>query len=105
MSRVALDGDSAANLASRLAEAQTRLGALRTELTELLADADAALGGDAAATAFRRGFAGTGAAAVDSLSTVATLLESRRRGLVSGVEALTDADADVAGFPPGQQHA
>ncbi|MFV3115495.1 hypothetical protein [Gordonia amicalis] len=95
--RVAADVGTAADLSARLANAETRLGTVHSELVELLADIDCAVGVGEAALAFRRGFGPPSAETGDLLRSVIVRLAEHRQALTHGVESLADADADAAG--------
>lgn len=94
--RVAADVGTAADLAARLANAETRLGTVHSELVELLADIDIAVGTGEGALAFRRGFGPASAESTDLLRTAVTRLAEHRTALTRGVESIAEADTDAA---------
>ncbi|MBD0861241.1 hypothetical protein IA539_08445 [Gordonia sp. zg691] len=94
--RVTADVGSVTDLSARLANAEARIGTVRSELVELLADIDSALGVGDPARAFRRGFCPVGVEVTDALHAAGDRLGDQRRALVAGVRALADADADAA---------
>ncbi|AZZ81915.1 MULTISPECIES: hypothetical protein [Gordonia] len=100
--RIAADVGTAADLSARLANAEARLGTVHSELVELLADIDTAVGVGEGAMAFRRGFGPASIESSDLLRTAVARLAEHRRALTSGVESLAAADADAAAaFEPG----
>ncbi|GAC00614.1 hypothetical protein GONAM_16_01140 [Gordonia namibiensis NBRC 108229] len=99
---MAADVGTAADLSARLANAESRLGTVHSELVELLADIDTAVGVGESAMAFRRGFGPASADASDLLCSAVARLAEHRRALTTGVESLASADADAAAaFEPG----
>lgn len=94
--RIAADVGTAADLSARLANAESRLGTVHSELVELLVDIDTAVGVGEGATAFRQGFGPASAESSELLRTAVSRLAEHRRALTSGVESLASADADAA---------
>ena len=68
---------------------------MHSELLELLADADTAIGVGAAASAFRQGF-GPATQVTDLLRDLTTRLGAYREVVTWGVDAVADADHDAA---------
>ena len=93
--RLAVDPMAATDLSTRLAKAETRLQTVHSELLELLADADTAIGVGVAASAFRQGF-GPATQVTDLLSDLTTRLGAYREVVTRGVDAVADADHDAA---------
>ncbi|WP_238419085.1 hypothetical protein [Gordonia sp. 'Campus'] len=94
--RVTVDAGLTADLSARLDAAASRLQTLTTELAEVLADLDRAVGVGESAHAFRRGFGPAGVELLDALGALAARVTDRRRGVTAGADALADADATGA---------
>ncbi|MEO9327732.1 hypothetical protein [Gordonia aurantiaca] len=94
--RLIADTGAAADLSARLAKAEVLLQTVYSELVELLADTDTAVGVGAAAAAFRTGFGPVSAEAADLLRELTERVGAHREVVTRGVAAVIDADHDAA---------
>ncbi|NDZ93266.1 hypothetical protein G3I13_01640 [Streptomyces sp. SID6673] len=95
--RLDVDVDSLTRLTARLAAVDTRFGWLAVEVTDALAEADAAIGVDDAARAFRTGFAGLTTDLAGASAGVARALADHQMLIARGVREIGGAD-DEAGL-------
>ncbi|MGC5258449.1 hypothetical protein ACPXCG_19080 [Gordonia sp. DT218] len=94
--RLDVDVESLGRLTTRLAAVDTQFGWLAVEVTEALADAEAAIGVDDAARAFRTGFAGLATDLAAASGGVARALADHQMLIARGAREIGDADDEVA---------
>ncbi|MXP22497.1 hypothetical protein GIY30_14215 [Gordonia sp. HNM0687] len=94
--RLQADLAELAELSERVGAAHLHIGRLMSELDSALSDADAAIGVDEAARAFRSGFASQADAIRREVQSAAIELDRHRALIRRGIRDLDTADHDVA---------